>query len=503
MTLPRLFLSFLCLGGVSLRAQSPVREITLEDCRQLVLEQNLEIAARKMGLSGAKALYQGERGAFWEPVMVLGTERVSNERENNQEQFVSQGVDDFSEENRIHRAAIEQPLPTGGQLQLGYTLRDLTNNLREQRELEGAAQEFEGFLGVVFTQPLLKNAGTGIATSLIRMARAEYEAQFQEWRRQMMQTLGGAEAAYWDLYIAQRRVELRQASVDVAEKVLADNKARLEAGRMADVEVQQAEAGLALRVTQLLEARQNRVETANRLKTFFSETVRGDEAELQVTARPALREMEKASDDLQARAMELHPDVLIRKHRLAQDKLRQTYAENQVLPQLDFTATYGYNGLAEDSSDAFDETRDGDYVSWSLGVQLRVPLGGGRRSLGEREAARRRAAEGETGYKATEIALSNALAASLRRVANHHEQALNYQRVATLNSKLLETELARLEAGQSDSRKVLDTEQKLSEALEGEATSLTRFMVALLELELSSGTLLDVRGIDPMTDETR
>ena len=243
---PSAFFSLLLLFssfGFPLSADDAVLELTLEDCRQLVILQNMEIASERLGWEAAKALYRGERGALWEPQLVLSAERERNERENNSEQLVSQGVDDFSERNNIYRVALEQPLITGGQLQLGYTLRDLNNNLREQRELEGPDRDYEAFLGLVFTQPLLRNAGREITTSLVKMARSESEVAFQQWRRQMMQSLGSAEAAYWELHIAQERVALREASVEVAEKILEDNRARFDAGRGGEVEVQQAEAG--------------------------------------------------------------------------------------------------------------------------------------------------------------------------------------------------------------------------------------------------------------------
>ncbi len=494
-----LFAGAFALASFYTHAETRILELTLEDCRQLVIQRNLEVQASKLGWKASDALYRGERQALWEPTLVLSADRESNERENNSEQFVSQGVEDFSERNDIYRIAIEQPLITGGQVQLGYTLRDLNNNLREQRELEGPERDYEAFLGLVFTQPLLKNAGPSVTTSMIRMAREESEVAFQEWRRQIMQSLGSAEAAYWDLKIAQRRVEYREASVEVAEKILEDNRARLDAGRGGEAEVQQAEAGLALRETQLLEARQNLDEASSRLKTFFAETIREGGFALRAVDEPDLTEVAESEPEIFETAMQVHPDMLLRKHRVEQERIRMNYAKNQTLPDVNLQATYGFNGLGESSSEAFDRVEEGDFVSWSVGVQVRVPLGGGRRVRSEYESAKFRAEQGELMMQSSEVALSNALSTSLRRVSNHHAQASNYRRVAELNQTLLDTELARLEAGQSDSRKVLDTEERLTEALESAASSLVRFVVAKIELELSAGVLLTNRDLDPMT----
>ncbi|MDA3872343.1 MAG: TolC family protein, partial [Kiritimatiellae bacterium] len=363
--------SILCVVGVSLSlsATAEVAELalSLEDCRELVIMQNLETAAQKLQLEAAQTLYKSQQKGFWEPVLVLSGKREQNERENNTEQFISQGVDDFEELNTVYEVALEQPMGTGGNVQLSYVLRDLKNNLREQRELEGSEREYEGFIGVVLTQPLLRNAGIQLSRETFRMAREESEAAFQEWRRQMMQSIGSAEAAYWDLEIAQRRVELRKASVRVAEKVLEDNRARRDAGRGAEVEVQQAEAGLAVRQTQLLEARQGVVEASNRLRTFISESIRTRNLLLKATDTPELREVVADPLPLYDEAMMSHPDILIRQHRLAQQQIRRDFARNQRLPEVNLTGSYGYNSLGDSSSEAASEAWDSEYVAWSVG----------------------------------------------------------------------------------------------------------------------------------------
>ena len=158
---------FVVLLSVSLLLAAeplPIREITLQEARELVLLNNFEIASQKLGMASARELFQGEKGALWEPVLVAGVNQVSNERENNTEEFIRQGVEDFSEENTLYNAGIEQPLPTGGSLQLTYNVDNLTNNLQEQRELDFEEKEFDSFAGVTFVQPLLKNGGAGNGT---------------------------------------------------------------------------------------------------------------------------------------------------------------------------------------------------------------------------------------------------------------------------------------------------------------------------------------------------
>jgi outer membrane protein len=495
---------FVVLLSVSLLLAAeplPIREITLQEARELVLLNNFEVASQKLGMASARELFQGEKGALWEPVLVAGVNQVSNERENNTEEFIRQGVEDFSEENTLYNAGIEQPLPTGGSLQLTYNVDNLTNNLQEQRELDFEEKEFDSFAGVTFVQPLLKNGGLAMGLSLMRMSREESEVAFQEYRRQLMQSLGQTEAAYWELRIAQERVALREKSLAVAEKILEDNRARVDNGKMSELEVQEAEAGVATRMSQLLEANQRLEETSNRLLQMFSLPELDPSMMLVAVDTPDLSEAPQIDlADLRSKTLIYHPDVLIRQHRINQDELRVNYAKNQVLPQLDLRASYGYNGLGDSQSDAFDSVQEGDFPSWQVGLELRVPLGGGQRQRGERQAAENRLAQSQLGINAVRQQVVQGLHTSISRVNNYYQQAQNFKQVSEMNLAILETEMTRLDAGRSDSRKVLDAEEKWTQAQEAQAASLTRLAVAKVEMELSSGTLLMNMGMDPMVE---
>jgi outer membrane protein TolC len=492
--------AFLWYTGMSVPAQ--VVGLTLEQFRELVLLQNLEIEASRLGYESAQHLFRAERGALFEPVLGMGVEREHNQRENTSEQFVSQGVEDFEERNRSYDLTVEQPLPTGGRLSLAYNLSDLQNNLLEQRNIEGLEREYNAFMGLTFVQPLLRNGGWSTAFAAMRMAKAESEVSFQAWRRQLMQTLASAEAAYWDLYTAQERVSLRKDSVRVAEQVVEDNQARVDTGRMSEIEVRRAQAGLALRQAQLSEAEQALIEASARLKSFFAELVDANGLLVQALDAPVLEQLTMDQRLAHDMALALHPEYLTRVHQVEQDNIRVQYARNQRWPQVDFVASYGYNGLGDSAGNSWDRLNDRDFKAWNMGVQLRLPLGGDVRSRNELAAARRRAEQGLKGLEAASIELGNQLVTSWRRVENQFEQSGHYENVKQMNEALLELELTRLDLGQSDSRQVLEVEEELTQSRESYMTSITRYMVALIELELANGAFLMNRSADPMASAT-
>jgi hypothetical protein len=89
-------------------------------------------------------------------------------------------------------------------------LRDLNNNVGAAETTPGQlmGQQYESFAGLNLTQPLLKNAGWGATTAKIRLSAISSKIAFHEYRRQILLVLASAEAAYWDLHLAQEQVRI-------------------------------------------------------------------------------------------------------------------------------------------------------------------------------------------------------------------------------------------------------------------------------------------------------
>src|SRR5206468_3835220 len=104
---------------------------------------------------------------------------------------------------------------------------------------------------------------------VVRLAALGSDIAFQDYRRQMMIIVSTAEASYWSLYLAQEQVRFFQESVATAEKILNDNRARVQAGKSSELEVLEAQAGLALRRSKLSEAEEKLYEAINKVLTLY------------------------------------------------------------------------------------------------------------------------------------------------------------------------------------------------------------------------------------------
>lgn len=490
--------------------EMPTSELTLEDVRRLVANRNESVQMRMLEHEISMRVYQAERGIF-EPQIVGSVERVDTDRPNNTQQQASLGLFGpstpvFLERNRFYNAGIEFLAPTGTRLRLGYTMRELGNNLQYSGSDTNRiyiGPEYETFLGATLVQPLLKNFGVGTTMAKIRLAALASQVAFQEYRRQLMLTMAQAESAYWELYLAQEKTRIAGESVALSEKILADNKARLEVGKAPELEVLQAEAGISLRRARLNENRQKVIEVAGRLGNLFGRTPTDTAALPRAVDQPSnQKDLVSGSPDVEA-AFQNNPDFLARHAQLSQEGIRVKYARNQRLPQVDLRASYGLNGLGRNLGGSWSDVDSQDYPAWSVAVELRVPISGGVKERNEYRAALLGKERAEFGIKEVETQLLNGLDAARRRLRLYQEDIDNYRSVASFHERLLQTQLDRLSVGGIESITVLETEERLSEARSAVVEGQVLFQRALLELELIRGTMLRVRDLEITKDELR
>jgi len=463
--------------------------MTLSEMLGAVVEANLRLKATSL----EKAIADERAAAEWaifEPSLLITLASEGNERENTAEQFLSQRVSIFEERNTTVSAALEGTLPTGGRLRLGSQARRLDNNL----QIVGGA-EWETFSGVTLTQPVLKGLGWESIASQIQLAAKDSEVAMQDYRSQMSLVLSQAEMAYWERVAADEFVSQSASSVAVAETILKDNEERLDAGKTTEIEVLQAEAGLALRRSNLADAKQKQRDASARLAAFLGQRAEPDNAFTPVDSL----ETDRLGMDLQgslAESVKSHPAYLAQMARLDQAGIRLAFAKVDRLPQLDLRASYGLNGLATTLRSSLSRGVDGNFPSWYVGLELEVPVLLGKEGRHRLAAADMRKQQSLLELAAIEIELLNGVSSLVSRVESLTDRVTALKGVVGLNRRLLDNEQEFLRSGKSESRKVLEAEEDLSSSeLEALAATL-ELKRAYVELLVQRGDYLKRRGFE-------
>lgn len=330
----------------------------------------------------------------------------------------------------------------------------------------------------------------------MRLAAVASDVAYHEYRRQLMQVVGRAEASYWQLYFAQEQLRFFDESVAVAENLLNNNRARYRLGNASELDVLEAESGLALRRSKQAEARQRRLEISNSLIGLYSSTIIETNRLLRTTDHPEVSRIELVMFPAWREALEMNPDYLAQRRKIAGEMIRTAYARNQRLPQLDLKTSVGYYGLSDSPHHSLDDMRTRDWPAWTVGAEFRVSLGGGSRARYEYDQAQIRQKQAELQLQDLETQMVNALDTAMRNVESTAQNVSNYRKVAEFYQNLFETQQRRLERGAIDSQKLLETEETLFEAKNSVVESLVQHQRALLEFELVKGTLLRARHLD-------
>ncbi|MFV1996020.1 MAG: TolC family protein, partial [Verrucomicrobiales bacterium] len=359
--------------------ESPARvTLTIDEFRRRVAEHNEAIQIQLIGAIIANKNYRAARGAF-EPEFVGDYEYIDSRRPNTAEEQASQiGLDVFTERNALFTNGIETLLPTNGRARLGFNAFKLRNNLQTLNP-DRESPEYSLFFGANITQPLLRDAGVNAAMASIRLAARESEIAFQDYRREMMTTLATAESSYWNVFAAQQAHRYAAESVDLAQSILADTDEAFKAGKATEAAVLAARVGVLEREAIYSNSRQLLFETVNTLLGYYSGRPLGSEAEMPITSpppEPATRAAEVDRDAVFSEAFDSNPDFLRRRKQLEIENIRVAYAKNQKRPKLDLKASYGLNGLGNRFSSSLNDIEGTRFPAWSVGVELRIPLGG-------------------------------------------------------------------------------------------------------------------------------
>jgi outer membrane protein TolC len=483
------------------------QDLTLVAFLQMVLERNDTIQAQLLGTEASRRRLQAEYGVF-ETELAGSAQRVRNKRPNTVEQQRNlAGIPILDERNNLYDAGLENLLPTGAKVRLGYTLSDLTNNLGPGKFINpndpaagttGSTKinQYQSFAGLTASQPLLKNGGTAATLANIRLAAINSEAAFQEYRRQLMVTISQAESAYWALYFAQEQLRFVDDSVSVAESIFRDSREKVKAGKGSDLDVMEAESALALRRTKRNEALQRYSDALGQMLTFAGSSPLETRIAYRAVDRPDRADVLTSYDESTRLALDLNPDYLIQRKKVDEALVRLAVARNQALPELNLKGSYGFNGLGDTPGDAWNDIESGGFTSWSAGVEFRLPLLGGIRGRNETAASRLTLLQTKLQLQGLETQIGNAINTAIGKVQTTRASAGDYGTMIRFNENLLATQRARLDVGKIEARRVLEAEADLFEVRQNLVDSLVQFQRAILELHLAEGSVLMRRNLD-------
>ena len=437
-----------------------------------------------------------ERGylAAWgdfEPELVARYESADLNQQNSAQEVVSQfGQTEYSDKTEEYGVGIEGTMLSGGSFWIGYTLEHSASSLSDE-------DEYTSFAGATVEQPLLKGAMYGTPLAQLRIAKRERSISYEEYRKSLMEVVSQVESAYWNLAFAQELHLLATDSLSIAKKLLGDTEAQVRAGRLTSIDLLEAQAGLSLRETYLLDTEQQIWDARSELRILLADAPGLSYDEL-VTGDPLLPEEaeRKSIEELTEWALIAQPDYLVRKHESDLERLALDYRKGQVLPELNIKGSFGLNGKGPSVAESLAKVNEQEYPTWSISAELRIPVALGIRERNELAVAEYRKKIADDKVDSAKFEIERSLEVLKRRIQTLERQINDARSVTELKEQQLEIQQTLLKAGKTTSRAIYQVEDDLSQSRQREIELILRVREAVMQLNFIAGTVLRDFGLE-------
>jgi outer membrane protein TolC len=472
-------------------APPPPTDLSLPQFVRQVLQANKAVRSKRNEQELADAAVS-RAGAVFQPQIELtavnARSRVPNTAE---EDLLRQGLGLYDRKGQDYSAGLSSLLPSGAKVEVKGAISRFLTNINEN--LRGSdANDYKASYGLTVTQPLARDAGVEPTRSRVRVAELDADAARQATADTESSSVADAVLSYLDLGLAQQRLAAWNDKIVMAERLAVDAKLLAKQGRLPETDIWEVENNLARYRAGASEAGQAVVERINKMRGLLLLAAADGWAPLRAAdALPQISETRlDLEQDLQT-ALGKRPDYLMRKLMVEREGVQLVFAQNQKLPRIDLVASYGVNGLAQSIRPSLAFSRTNDFPSWSIGLQVSVPLGENRQAAADLRAARVRKEEALLGLKAVESALANDIDSSHMVIRSSIERHRLFAEIADREGRLAQALRQKLLAGRGDMRELLISEERVINSRTATQEQAVANAKGLALLALARGTLLE------------
>jgi len=456
--------------------------ISLEECRALTLENNLDLRVELINPAIAAERVSQEEAQF-----EAAFSASVNYANTNSPVDPTRDVQGSSMEYISTNLGVSIPLRTGGTIEF-----DLTDNEVETNSFFSTFNpSYESDFSASISQPLLRDAGNRVNTYGIRIAQYNRQITDAQTKLAAIRIIADVDRAYWRLYATRRLLDVRKQQYGLAEELFEQAERFVEVGAKPQIEVIRTHASVAQKLEDIIRAENDVRDTERDLKRMLNKAGLGMETEtvLIPSTKPDPVRYELNRPQMVANAIENRMDMLELELQLAQDAVTIDYRRNQTLPQVTMEYTYNINGLGPSRGDSYDILRDNDYNDHRVGLQVAIPLGnkGAESRLREAVYERTKRLAGRDSKKAQ---IKYDVLQQIDKLEACWQRILASRQATILQDQQYRAEKRRFELELGTSTDVRDAQTELAEAQRVEILALTEYQMAIVDLAYATGTLL-------------
>ena len=482
-------------------------DLTLDDAIQRALDRNLDIAVERINPQ-VFDLTLAQQEAFYRPTFGFNVDAASR---TNPSATQLDGGDITETDTSNFDVSLSQPIKWGGgALNVGFD----NNRQSTTNAFSSFNPSYRSVFVSQYTQPLLRGFRVDNSRTQIQVTRINRDISDIDLRQTIINTVADVENAYWELLYSVASVAVQQQALDLAEQLVRDNRARVEIGTLAPIEVVQSQAEAAARRQTLAQAQQALRTAELALKRLIVGGTQDElwTAELSPVDQPRLSQPPIDIPSAVNNALGQRTDLGRAQRQQDINQLNVRALRNHTLPALDLVGAFQLQGQGGDLlvrdflggeaeqvipggyGDALSQLADARFPVWTVGLQMSYPIGTSSEEAAL-ERARLQVRQTEAELRQLELSVATEVTNAALQVESISERI----DAATASRELAEEQLAaeesKLQVGLSTNFFVVQSQRDLATARDAELRAILDYQKALVELERLQQTSLTRTGI--------
>ncbi len=479
-------------------APGGTRPLSLEESVALALEQNLDIQVSRLDPQSVDLQVAGFRNTYRPSLTSTLGQRGATVPATT---TLAGGTTGVNTDTTTYNFGVAQPLSWGG-----GSFNVAWNNARANSTdiRVNFNPSFTSFLTANYTQPLLRGFKIDNTRQQLLVSMINRDISEESVKATVAQTVANVRNAYWDLVFARNSVDVARRALSLAERLVADNEARVEVGTLAPLDIVQAQAEAATR-RQTLAAAEAAASTADLALKRYLVTSTEDPLWRQELVPVDVPSLEPPPTDVEAavrRAVAERTDVITSRKTLETNDVNMRYFKNQSLPAVDFNAVYGAQGIGgvrairtgsgADATvtgtipggyfDALSALSNRDFPNWNAAVTMTYPLFGNQAEA-QYARARVQRQQTQTRLRALEVSIAAEVANAAFTVQANLRRVEAASAARELAQKRLDAEQSRFEVGLTTNYFVVQAQRDLRDAENTELRALADYRKSLVNYE--------------------
>jgi outer membrane protein TolC len=503
-------------AGLQASQSGETLRLTVEEAVRRALEHNPDLAGVRDGTQ-IEAARVSESESAYVPVFSTMVGTSSNVTPPSNFLLGERGVDT---NDLFTSTGVRQRMPWGsGSWNVSWDTSRQTSN----SPLTSFDPALQSGFQVAISQPLLRDRKMDLARQQTIVAKRNLESSELRLRESATQLTAAVKQAYWTLKATAANVVLQQRSLELAQELARQNRARVDVGQTPPLDLLQAEAEVAQRRENLIRARTAAGDAEDRLRRLIMDPadVSFWRVRLEPTDEPAFGSVLPDVDSVAAGTFDERYDLARARKDLQNIVTSAEYFADQKLPDVRLETSYRGSGLGgtrflrtgefpgsiigtarRSYGSVLGQMFDSSYPTWSVGLTVSYSLGRSYEEAGlARAQVERRQATRQIASMQLEIA--ETLRQAVRQVHSTAERIEAARAGATVARQRLDVEQRRYEVGLSTSflvtqaqRDLLQTEVNLLQATLDHQSALVSFEALQQAPALGQSQTVNSRGMN-------